>query len=110
MGAPLERRAGGSGTAARSRATYRLANHRLAATWISPDAAATQSSCCHVGTTATDARFDGLAGSAEPTFRFSGESCWAGLLPEGRLKLSPEKRKVGSAEPASPSKRASAGR
>ena len=31
----------------------------------------------------------------------------AGLLPKGRPKLSPEKRKVGSAEPASPSKRAS---
>eukprot|EP00964_Phaeocystis_antarctica_P085531 scaffold54038_cov40-Phaeocystis_antarctica.AAC.3 len=30
----------------------------------------------------------------------------AGLLPKDRPKLSPEKRKVGSAEPASPSKRA----
>ena len=35
--AALERR-GGSGTAARSLAKYRRANHRLAATWISPDA------------------------------------------------------------------------
>ena len=34
---PLSR-GGGSGTAARSRATYRRANHRLAATWIAPGA------------------------------------------------------------------------
>eukprot|EP00964_Phaeocystis_antarctica_P145595 scaffold111711_cov48-Phaeocystis_antarctica.AAC.1 len=44
--APLSRGGGSCGIAARSRATYRRANHRLAATWISPTA--DQSSCCHV--------------------------------------------------------------
>ena len=52
--------------------------------------------------TAWEARRQEVAASAVEV-----EAPAAGLLPKDRPKLSPEKRKVGSAEPASPSKRAS---
>ena len=51
--------------------------------------------------TAWEARRQEVAASAVEV-----EAPAAGLLPKDRPKLSPEKRKVGSAEPASPSKRA----
>ena len=52
--------------------------------------------------TAWEARRQEVAASAVEV-----EAPAAGLLPKDRPKLSPEKRKVGPAEPASPSKRAS---